>query len=117
MDTTSYSQGVKEVLMFSRDEAIRLGNNFIGPEHLLLGILRGGEGMAMDILKHLQVDLKYIKDTLDDRLRTDMNVSGSNEIPLVKSAEKILKLMTLEARLYKSQTQETEHLLLKEITD
>lgn len=117
MDTTSYSQGVKEVLMFSRDEAIRLGNNFIGPEHLLLGILRGGEGMAMDILKHLQVDLKYIKDTLDDRLRTDMNVSGSNEIPLVKSAEKILKLMTLEARLYKSQTQETEHLLLAIMKD
>ena len=117
MDTTSYSQGVKEVLMFSRDEAIRLGNNFIGPEHLLLGILRGGEVMSMDILKHLQVDLKYIKDTLDDRLRTDMNVSGSNEIPLVKSAEKILKLMTLEARLYKSQTQETEHLLLAIMKD
>lgn len=117
MDTTSYSQGVKEVLMYSRDEAIRLGNNFIGPEHLLLGILRSGEGLAVDILKYLQVDLKYVKETLDDKLRSETEVSESNEIPLIKSAEKILKIMALESRLYKSQVQETEHLLLAIMKD
>lgn len=119
MDTTSYSQGVKEVLMFSREEAIRLGNNYIGPEHLLLGILRGGEGLAIDILKHLQVDLKYVKDTLDDKLSSDASAisSSTNEIPLIKSTEKILKLMALEARLYKSQILETEHLLLAIMKD
>ena len=117
MDTTNYSQRVKDVLAYSREEAIRLGNNFIGPEHLLLGILRSGEGPAIDILNQLHVDVRYVKEVLDDKLRSDMDITVAKEIPLVKSAEKILKLMSLEARLYHSTTQDTEHLLLAIMKD
>lgn len=117
MDTTSYSQKVKEILMFSRDEAIRLGNNYVCPEHLLLGLLRGKENLAVDILMRLNVDLAYVKQTLDDKLRTDAEIPVNAEIPLLKSTEKILKLMMLESRLYQSQTQEPEHLLLAIMKD
>lgn len=117
MDTTSYSQKVKEILMFSRDEAIRLGNNYICPEHLLLGLLRGKENLAVDILMRLNVDLSYVKQTLDDKLRTDAEIPVNANIPLLKSTEKILKLMMLESRLYQSQTQEPEHLLLAIMKD
>ncbi len=117
MDTTSYSQKVKEILMFSRDEAIRLGNNYICPEHLLLGLLRGKENLAVDILMRLNVDLSYVKQTLDDKLRTDAEIPVNADIPLLKSTEKILKLMMLESRLYQSQTQEPEHLLLAIMKD
>ncbi len=112
MDTTSYSQKVREVLTFSREEALRLGNNYIGPEHLLLGILREEEGLAVEILKNLNVDFKRLKSALDDSLLTHQDLPITKEIPMIKSAEKILKLMTLEARVYKSTTQEPEHLLL-----
>ena len=61
MHTREFSQRAKDVLLYSREEAERLGNNYVGPEHLLLGILRDGEGPAVTALKSLKVDIKKVK--------------------------------------------------------
>ena len=68
---SQFTQRVSDIILYSKEEANRLRNNYIGPEHLLLGIIRDGEGKAIDILKSLYVDLKEIKRELEDLLRTD----------------------------------------------
>jgi len=114
-----FSQRVKDVLSYSREEAIRLGNSYIGLEHLLLGIIREGEGMAIQILTYFGIDLAKI------RKEIEMAVANNNEgkvrnvdnIPLLKQAERALKITYLEAKLFNSDLIGTEHLLLAILKD
>lgn len=113
-----FSQRVKDVLTFSREEAVRLGNNYIGLEHLFLGIIREGEGMATKLLQYFAVDLKSIKKELEDAIKTPVSLAGGAEnIPLVKQAEKALKITYLEAKVFNSELIGTEHLLLAILKD
>ncbi|MDT8401679.1 MAG: ATP-dependent Clp protease ATP-binding subunit [Bacteroidales bacterium] len=109
-----FSQKVKDVLTFSKEEAIRLGNSHISPEHILLGILREGEGLAVDILVNQGVDLGMLKGSLERSIRVDnpVKISDNDILPLLKSTERILKLVHLEAKALKSDVIDTEHLLL-----
>ncbi len=113
-----FSPRVKDVISYSREEALRLGHDFIGVEHLLLGIIREGEGTAVQILKGLAIDLKELRRVVESSTSsasTKSSVQGN--IPLVKQAEKVLKITYLEAKLFKSPTIGTEHLLLSILKD
>jgi len=109
-----FSQRVKDVISFSREEALRLGNDFIGVEHLLLGLIREGDGKAITVLKEFHLDLKMIRKEIEQNLSGTSSGEAKNlsNIPLVKQAERVLKLTYLEAKLYKSPMIGTEHLLL-----
>jgi ATP-dependent Clp protease ATP-binding subunit ClpC len=109
-----FSPRVKDVISFSREEALRLGNDFIGVEHLLLGMIREGDGKAIKILLEFQLDLKQIRSEIEMGLTRSASIKNANltNIPLVKQAEKVLKITYLEAKLFKSQMIGTEHLLL-----
>ena len=110
----NFSPRVKDVIQFSKEEAIRLGHSYIGTEHLLLGILREGEGVAIDIMLNLGVDLKPLRKRIEDLCSSDSTSSKSitDNIPLTKQAEKALKTTFLEAKLYNSELIGTPHLLL-----
>ena len=113
----NFSSKVRDVIQFSREEAIRLNHDYIGTEHLILGIVRLGDGVAVRILKNLDCDLPKLKKTIEDTVRgTGGNVTVGN-IPLTKQAEKVLRITYLEAKLYKSETIGTEHLLLSLLRD
>lgn len=113
-----FSPRVKDVISYSREEALRLGHDFIGVEHLLLGIIREGEGTAIQIMKNLGVDLKELRRVVESSTRSASAKSGNlGNIPLVKQAEKVLKITYLEAKLFKSPTIGTEHLLLSILKD
>lgn len=113
----NFSSKVRDVIQFSREEALRLGHDYIGTEHLILGIVRLGDGVAIRILKNLDCDLFKLKKTIEDTVRgTGGSVSLGN-IPLTKQAEKVLRITYLEAKLYKSDTIGTEHLLLSLLRD
>jgi len=114
-----FSQRVKDILSYSKEEAIRLGNSHISPEHLFLGILRDGEGVAVDLLINKAVDLLQLKDSIEKSIRVDnpVPVADYDVIPLLRSTERILKLVYLEAKSLKSDTIETEHLLLAILKD
>ena len=113
-----FSPRVKEVIQFSREEAIRLGHDYIGTEHLLLGIIREGEGTALTTLKALEIDVIRLKKTIEDTIKgTATGVSNLGNIPLTKQAEKALKITYLEAKIFKTETIGTEHLLLSILRD
>lgn len=113
-----FSKRVKDVLSYSREEAVRLGNNYIGLEHLLLGILREGNGMAVQLLKFFGVEVEKCKKEIEDSVKNPSGKSINYEnIPLVKQAEKALKLTYLEARVFSSELIGTEHLLLAILKD
>ena len=113
----NFSSKVRDVIQFSREEALRLGHDYIGTEHLILGIVRLGDGVAVRILKNLECDLYKLKKTIEDTVRgTGGSVTVGN-IPLTKQAEKVLRITYLEAKLYKSDTIGTEHLLLSLLRD
>ena len=114
-----FSPRVKDVISFSREEALRLGNDFIGVEHLLLGLLREGDGTAIKILKEFHLDLIHVRGEVEKSITKSTvksNPSMTN-IPLVKQAEKVLKFTYLEAKLFKSPMIGTEHLLLSILKD
>ena len=109
----NFSARAKDVLSFSREEALRLGNDYLGVEHILLGILREGEGLAIKLLLEFQVDLQRIRLELEKTLKESRVKSiTANNIPLVRQAEKVLKITYLEAKLFKSAKVGTEHILL-----
>jgi len=113
-----FSQRVKDVLSFSREEAIRLGNEYIGVEHLLLGMIRVGEGLAIRILSYLNVDMAELRRTIETAIVNPANHNKVNDnLPLVKQAERALKLTYLEAKLFNSELIGTEHLLLAILKD
>lgn len=114
-----FSPRVKDVISYSREESLRLGNDFIGVEHLLLGIIREGDGTAIKLLNEFHLDLKQIRVEIEQSLKK-ASKSGAQpltNIPLVKQAEKVLKMTYLEAKLYKSPIIGTEHLLLSILKD
>ena len=114
---SQFSPRIKDIIGYSREEAIRLGNDYIGQEHLFLGILRDGEGIATDILENLGIDLAEIKQLVEKKIRTDKQISGKSELVMLKSTEKTLKLIYLEARSFKSVTANSAHLLLAILKD
>jgi|AGTN01.3.fsa_nt_gi ATPases with chaperone activity, ATP-binding subunit len=109
----NFSQRVRDIMAYSREEAGRLQNNYIGPEHLLLGILREGEGMAVQVLQDFDIDLHILKDYIDSHVRAIQEpYDGTNELVINKNTEKALKMSILEARLTKSSETDSEHILL-----
>jgi ATP-dependent Clp protease ATP-binding subunit ClpC len=113
----NFSNRVNDVIRLSRDEALRLGHDYIGTEHLLLGVIREGDGIAVKILKNLGVDLYKLKKAVEDTVRSTSSTLTIGNIPLTKQAEKVLKITYLEAKLYKSDVIGTEHLLLSLLRD
>ncbi|MEO8168313.1 MAG: ATP-dependent Clp protease ATP-binding subunit, partial [bacterium] len=113
----NFSNRVQDVIRLSREEALRLGHDYIGTEHLLLGVIREGEGIAVKILRNLGVDLYKLKKAIEDTVRTTGGTLTIGNIPLTKQAEKVLKITYLEAKLYKSDVIGTEHLLLSLLRD
>ncbi len=113
----NFSNRVRDVISYSREEAIRLGHDYIGTEHLLLGIIREGEGIAVKILRNLGCDLFKLKKAIEDTVRSTGGSLSVGNIPLTKQAEKVLKITYLEAKLYKSDVIGTEHLLLSLLRD
>jgi ATP-dependent Clp protease ATP-binding subunit ClpC len=113
----NFSNRVQDVIRLSREEALRLGHDYIGTEHLLLGIIREGEGIAVKILRNLGCDLYKLKKTIEETVRTSGGTLTIGNIPLTKQAEKVLKITYLEAKLYKSDVIGTEHLMLSLLRD
>ena len=113
-----FSPQVKDVISFSREEALRLGHDYIGAEHLLLGLIREGDGMAIKILKSLSVDTLKLRRSIEEAVRGTSSVMVNlGNIPLTKQAEKVLKITYLEAKIFKSDLIGTEHLLLSILRD
>ncbi|WP_297328796.1 ATP-dependent Clp protease ATP-binding subunit [uncultured Bacteroides sp.] len=114
-----FSQRVSDIILYSKEEANRLRNKHIGPEHLLLGMLRDGGGKAIELLIKLDIDLKQVKNRLESFLKEmeDDTLLPDAEIPLSPIATKILKMCMLEARLLKSETADVEHVLLAILKD
>lgn len=108
----NFSSRVQMVIQFARDEALRLGHDYIGTEHLLLGLIREGEGIAIEILLALGCDLEEVRQAIEDAGRVSSDTMTLGNIPFTKRAEKILKSAYVEAERYKSDIIGTEHLLL-----
>jgi len=108
----NFSSRVQMVIQFARDEALRLGHDYIGTEHLLLGLIREGEGVAIEILRSLGCDLEEVRQAIEDAGRVSNDTMTLGNIPFTKRAEKILKSAYVEAERHKSDIIGTEHLLL-----
>ena len=114
-----FSNRVKEVISMSREEALRLGHDYIGTEHLLLGVIREGEGVAISLLKKLGISLDDLRASIEHNTKTSSssNLKNISNIPLTRQSEKVLKITYLEAKIFKSQLIGTEHLLLSILRD
>lgn len=114
-----FSQKVSDIIVYSKEEANRLKNSYIGPEHLLLGLIRDGEGKAIEVLSGLNINLADVKARIEDILikyQDDMLLPNA-DIPLSNEAAKVLKMCVLEARLLKKGIADTEHVLLAILKD
>ena len=113
-----FSPRVKDVISYSREEALRLRHDYIGTEHLLLGLIREGDGVAIKILKNIGVDISSIRQATEDAVKgSSMSRAPIGNMPLTKQAEKVLKITYLEAKIFKSDVIGTEHLLLAILRD
>src|SRR6201985_805988 len=113
-----FSPRVKDVIQYSREEALRLGHDYIGTEHLLLGLIRDGDGIAIKLLKGLNVDTAKLRRAVEDAVKGTIGTNVHiGSIPLTKQAEKVLKITYLEAKIFKSDIIGTEHLLLSVLRD
>ena len=110
----NFSTQVKEIISYSREEALRLGNDFIGAEHLMLGLIRDQENTAIKVLRQLNVNLTDLRKEIELAVKdkSGKNVANINSLPLTKQAEKVIRVTVLEAKALKSPMVETEHLLL-----
>lgn len=113
----NFSERVQEVIRLSREEALRLGHDYIGTEHLLLGVVREGLGVAIKILQNLNVDLVKLKKTIENTVKSSGGTLTIGNIPLTKQAEKVLKITQIESKIYKSNVIGTEHILLSLLRD
>jgi len=114
-----FSNRVKEVISLSREEALRLGHDYIGTEHLLLGMIREGEGVAVGVLKKLGVPLDELRGEIEkiSKGTATHEIKNLANIPLTRASEKVLKITYLEAKIFKAQLIGTEHLLLSILRD
>ena len=114
-----FSNRVKEVISLSREEALRLGHDYIGTEHLLLGMIREGEGVAISLLQKLGVSIEDLRVAIEQATKgtATSDVKNLANIPLTRQSEKVLKITYLEAKIFKSQLIGTEHLLLSILRD
>ncbi|MFM2439190.1 MAG: hypothetical protein RLZ16_187, partial [Bacteroidota bacterium] len=110
----NFSTQVKEIISYSREEALRLGNDFIGAEHLMLGLIRDQENTSIKVLRQLNVNLGELRKEIELAVKdkSGKNVANINSLPLTKQAEKVIRVTVLEAKALKSPMVETEHLLL-----
>ena len=108
-----YSDRVTRILGYSKEEALRLNNDYIGPEHLMLGLIRDGESRAMDVLrKRFYVNIPTVKEVLERSVRDDGQRLLSTDIALNQKSNNVMRLAVLEARLMKSDESDAEHMLL-----
>ncbi len=112
-----YSNRVKDVLRYSQEEALKYGNDFIGSEHIILGMIREGEGIAIKILRNLGVDLEKLRESIVSKLEGTVSGTSSASLPFSKQLEKILYLSFTEAKIYKTDIVGTEHVLLAILRD
>jgi ATP-dependent Clp protease ATP-binding subunit ClpC len=114
-----FSHSINQVIAFSREEAARLGNTFIGTEHLFLGILREGENIVIDILNDLDIDILAIRQSIEKRIKGSkpLTVFQAESLSLLKSAERVLKLIFLEAKALKDPEPNPGHLFLAILKD
>ncbi len=114
-----FSQRIRDVLSYSKEEAVRLGNNHLSVEHLFLGILRDGEGVAIDILLMLGIELYEVRKAVENSIRQEdiINITDTDNLPLLKNTERVLKLVYLEARALKDSVIDTGHLLMAILKD
>jgi ATP-dependent Clp protease ATP-binding subunit ClpC len=112
----NFSSRVKDVITYSKEEALRLGHDFIGTEHLLLGMLRDGGGKAISILNSLEVDLEYLRKKVEilspPNPINDFDQNHKKNLHLTRQAERALKTTFLEAKLFQGKSINTAHLLL-----
>ena len=111
----NFSPKVRDVITFSKEEALRLGNDFIGTEHLLLGLIKKGTGKAIEILNAFDVDFLLLRKKLEQLNPAEPSLetrANTNNLHLTRQAEKALKTTFLEAKLYQSEAIDTAHLLL-----
>ena len=108
----NFTSRVQKVIRYSKEEAMRLGHDFIGTEHLFLGIIKEGEGIAIKILKNIGIDVEKLKQRLEEASGPAGGMMTLGNLPLSKRAEKVLKVTYLEAKNFKSDIIGTEHLLL-----
>ena len=110
----NFSAQVKEIISYSREEALRLGNDFIGTEHIVLGLIRDNDNTAIKLLKALHVDIAELRKEIEMAVKdkSGKNIANINSLPLTKQAEKVLRISYLEAKSLKSQYAESEHLVL-----
>jgi ATP-dependent Clp protease ATP-binding subunit ClpC len=115
---SNFSQRVKDVITYSREEALRLGHDYIGIEHLLLGMIREGQGVGIQILNSLGADLNELRRKIESATKSSSaSLNQLSNIPLVKQAERVLKITYLEAKLFNQSLIGTEHLLLSILKD
>ena len=109
-----FTQRVSDIIMYSKEEANRLRNSYIGPEHLLLGVIREGEGKAIEILFNLQINLQDIKNQLETIVKNNVenDTTYDENISFNDKASKVLKLCILEAKLLRNIAADSEHILL-----
>lgn len=113
-----FSPRVKDVISYSREEALRLRHEYIGTEHLLLGLIREGDGVAIKILKNIGVDMAAVRQAIEEAVMgPSVSRTSISNMPLTKQAEKVLKITYLEAKIFKSDIIGTEHLLLAILRD
>jgi ATP-dependent Clp protease ATP-binding subunit ClpC len=112
----NFSSRVKDVITFSKEEALRLGHDFIGTEHLMLGILRDGEGKAIEILNSLSVDIVYLRKKVEilspPNSDSSFTANSKKNLHLTRQAERALKTTFLEAKLFQNSIINTAHLIL-----
>ena len=115
---SNFSQRVKDVITYSREEALRLGHDYIGIEHLMLGMIRENDGVGVQLLKTLGADLSLLRKRIESATKVGSNSPFHlSNIPLVKQAERVLKITYLEAKLFNQTMIGTEHLLLSILKD
>ena len=112
-----FSDKLRDILSYSREEAIRLGNDTIGIEHFILGILRDGDSSAITIMNYYSINLKALKIKVEKAIMTSNKVDESTDLHFLKQAEKCLKRTYLEAKIYKTEEINSEQLLLAILRD